>query len=83
LHPRQLRSAREPSCPHCGCKKFFNIERWRRDAMRKKPRCSCNSYPFPHEKGTLRFCVHHERFDADPTEEELRDYESLIETPRG
>lgn len=81
---KRYREAQEYKCPHCGCGKVYHIESWRRKGMSKQDKCHCHPIPFPHKKGSLRFCLHHELCIAgiEPTEDEHRDYEAMLETPR-
>lgn len=79
--------SRKPKCPHCGCLKYQLIDKWRQAEKRRQKRndqlCYCNAYPFPHVKGSLRFCKYHEKYDVEPTPEEFEAYQNVLDTPRG
>jgi hypothetical protein len=74
-------------CPNC---KSIHVHSVNRAALaqtkRRKARgliCHCRSYPFPHVKGSMRFCVEHPKYMRQPAKREWRAYESCVATPRG
>lgn len=71
----------EPKCPACGAPSR-EIEQERLRELAAQDRCSCMPYPFPHRAGSLRMCTQHVLADVPPTDDEIRDYESLLATPR-
>jgi len=79
-HP--ARYAQEPRCPACGRRSLKVIADRAAERGAGRP-CRCSSLPFPHRRGSLRFCQHHPLAGTDPTHEELDDYQRIIETPRG
>ena len=72
---------RRPKCKACGGN-LHSIDaiRWREIA--KQDTCYCSGYPFPHRKGSLRFCDHHPDFGNEPSAEDWLQYQSCLETPR-
>ncbi|KKL51245.1 hypothetical protein LCGC14_2297390, partial [marine sediment metagenome] len=71
-------------CPCCGeTERIVSSEESRRRWI-AKTKHSCNAYPFPHRKGTMRMCEEHPKVIAgvEPTEEEWLDYQSCLETLR-
>lgn len=87
-HPLAYKRESSTKCPVCGSLDVVSIEHIRkRDLAKRKERgdhCQCNAYPFPHQKGSMRMCDHHPKILADEevTEEEARDYQACLETPR-
>lgn len=80
-HPNDYK--RGVSCPSCGEKiRLQDCEADRRRELERQERCTCPSYPFPHRKGSMRFCDHHPRIDEEPTEHECFDYEACLATRR-
>lgn len=71
----------EPKCPKCGAFSR-DIEAERLRELASQVRCQCLPYPFPHRAGSLRMCVQHAAADVPPTDDEIREYESLLATPR-
>ena len=76
LYQRSIR------CPHCSSDVVINIEQERRNEAKQKAICHCYNYPFPHEKGTLRMCIHHPKAGQNPTDEEYYEYQRCLDTPR-
>ena len=78
---------RGPYCPHCKSIHVHSVEKAAKaQTKRRKKRgliCHCANYPFPHVKGSMRFCVEHPRIGAKHTDREWRAYQCVIETPRG
>ena len=78
---------RKPKCPSCGSERIFLTDKEYRDStQRRKVKGKihvCSGYPFPHVKGTLRFCTEHALAGEEPTWEERCEYEQVIQTPRG
>ena len=81
-HPSHYK--RPPKCPSCKTENVHSVEKERREEAVRRPSHRCTSYPFPHVPGTLRMCTHNEDyiFSKPPTEEELRQYEQVLHTPR-
>lgn len=83
-HPSQYK--RVVRCPTCKSDDVVSVEHLHRAQMRKRAEsgmlCKCTAYPFPHERGSLRMCDHHTLADVDPSEDEWRDYEACLATPR-
>lgn len=79
-HPDDYKIARR--CLGCGSTKLYSIEEERRRELKKQETCYCMAIPFPHRKGSLRFCEHHPLADVVATEEEWEQYQGIIETPR-
>jgi len=79
--------ARSPRCPNCRSIHVHSVELDRRQEMRQRADrgrlCRCRSYPFPHELGTLRFCIENPQFMRDPTQTEERCYLRCLEVRRG
>lgn len=69
-------------CPHCRCDRPTDVEASRRAEQLSQTRCRCSAYPFPHNSGTMRMCKHHPLIEVEPTEEEIDQYQSCLETPR-
>lgn len=85
-HPAKYK--RKPKCPRCGdVIRVRSVEEERRREMAKRKEtgrfCECGGYPFPHEKGSLRFCEHHPLFHVEPDQIEVYDFEACWATPRG
>lgn len=73
---------KKPACPCCGeTESVHSVEKDRRREIQKNL-CHCQPYPFPHNKGSLRFCEHHKLRDVEPTDEEQFEYQCCLETPR-
>ncbi len=71
----------EPKCPACGAPSR-DIEAERLRELAQQDRCTCSAYPFPHRAGSLRMCVRHAMSAVYPSDDEIRDYEQLLATPR-
>lgn len=87
-HPAQYK--RQPRCPKChDTIHVRSVEEERRREMAKRKKtgrfCECGHYPFPHDKGSLRFCAHHLLMlaDTEPEQIEIYDYEACWRTQRG
>lgn len=79
--------AKAPRCPFCRSTKLIDnnndvIENTKR-RKRRGTTCYCTGYPFPHQKGSLRFCTHHPEWGEEPSQEQLYEYETTLDTPRG
>ena len=61
----------------------MDVKQERRDTVKAQRTCWCPHYPFPHRAGSLRMCEHHPRFGEEPTQDEMMDYQIVIETQRG
>lgn len=72
-----------PKCPHCGSQHTFSVEKAVRAARERQGFCKCPAYPFPHRQGGLRLCARHRLVGMPPTEDEAREYESVLACPRG
>lgn len=74
----------EPKCTWCRSTNVWNEEASRRKELANQERCHCNWYPFPHRKGSMTMCIHHPDRVAGivPTDDEIRDYEGCLATPR-
>lgn len=79
---KKLKTAPEVKCPHCGCDKVYDVEKWRRKNMDEQTKCNCAPIPFRHRRGSVRMCVHHKLHGVEPTEAELEQYQQMIDTPR-
>ena len=80
-HPNQY--LRDPRCPYCGCTKLQDVEEDEKKNGKRRERCNCPGYPFPHVKGDLRMCNHHPDFGKEPTDLEMEDYDVVLSTQRG
>lgn len=90
---RRFTKARPPHqyarlrCPHCKSVHVRSVERAARAQTRRRRAqgllCGCHQYPFPHMRGTLRFCEHHTLAGRQFTEREWHGYRRVIDTPRG
>lgn len=79
------RSAKRlPRCPACGPVhgRPYSIEASRRRELQAQRRCTCLAYPFPHRAGSLRMCQQHVLADVPPMDDEIREYEACLMTPR-
>ena len=80
-HPSDYK--RGVSCPSCGERiRLQDCEADRRRELAKQITCRCSGYPFPHRRGSLRFCEYHPSYLLEPTEMECLDYEACLATPR-
>jgi len=79
--------AKWPKCPHCGSRETHSAEKERRAEMKRRIMadrlCTCNPYPFPHDKGTLRMCLFHPLAAINPDNQEIDAYQCVLDTPRG
>lgn len=80
-HPVEyVRAVKRPACgDHLHVR---SIEAERQRELAKQDRCLCSSYPFPHRKGSLRFCDYHPLKAVEPTAQEWEEYEGCMSTPR-
>ena len=78
-HPDEYK--RKPKCFVCGGR-LISVEMERRRETQLQETCYCFPIPFPHRKGSLRFCDYHHAADIEPTEEELEKFKQMCETPR-
>lgn len=72
-------------CPACGEKvRISSQEKDRKLELERRPSHTCESYPFPHSPGSMRMCTEHPEYilGFEPSDDEKRDYQSVIETPR-
>jgi hypothetical protein len=75
--------ARTVKCPRCKSFDVRSDETTRRKEIAKRVICHCGSPPFPHEKGSMRFCDHHPLIDVEGTKQEYLDWQAMMDTPRG
>lgn len=81
--PRRPELYKRPvRCPFCGCEDLQDVEAARRVETDNEDRCFCNSYPFPHRKGSLRVCVHHPDYHVPLEYWEECEYNDCLKTPR-
>lgn len=76
---------REVKCPVCGeTDRLSSQEKDRKLELERRPSHSCSGYPFPHVPGSMRMCTEHPEYimGFEPDDDEKRDYESVIATPR-
>ena len=71
-------------CPDCKSMNVYSAEASRRREVENQNTCCCNAYPFPHRAGSLRMCHEHHLglLGVDPTDEEIRNYQACLATPR-
>ncbi len=79
-HPNKY--AKAIKCPHCKGLNVVSVEAHRRREIADQDTCCCYPIPFPHRKGSMRFCEHHELADIEPNEDDHRYHQSMLETPR-
>lgn len=81
-HPNAYK--RSPRCPYCNCLRVYDCTKSVR-RYRRKSRCDCRAYPFPHRLGSLRMCDGHPLVARrrDPKREEISAYEVVLKTKRG
>lgn len=77
--------ARPPKCPACKGGGFYSVEdeyRKRRAKRKKTTQCKCQYYWHPHQpSASFPMCMN---WDGEPTEEDVRDYNSrIMEKARG
>ena len=79
--------ARAPRCPSC---KSIHVRSVNAAAIAQKKRrkargliCYCHNYPFPHVRGSMRFCAEHPRITKDYSDREWDAYQFVLATPRG
>ena len=79
-------------CPHCGSDNVRDVEHDRRKVYQSPSQkmCRCGGgdssdteIPFPHRRGSMRFCVHHWLADVEPEDWEYEEHRALLATPRG
>jgi hypothetical protein len=73
---------RSPKCPYCKSFNVYSVEMERRIEQARQDTCRCASLPFPHRKGAILGCAHHPKPDEEWTEDDYRDYEACLATPR-
>lgn len=69
-------------CPNCESINVRSDEKNRRNEMLRQDTCDCNGVPFRHRKGTFLSCIHHPKDYDDWTEEDERQMEGMLRTPR-
>lgn len=81
---------RDPKCPDCSSTdlssyKAISNRYHAKERKKNGGNCYCHEYSFPHQKGSMRFCVHNKLKLAgvEPTEDEMATYETVMETRRG
>ena len=79
-HPDSYK--RSPKCPYCKSVFVISVEMERRQELANQETCKCSFIPFPHRKGTVLGCEHHPKPFDEWTEDDERDYQYMLETPR-
>lgn len=77
-HPDKYKQTKRTWCPHCGSMNVRSDEQNRRKSLAKQDTCDCLA--FPHRRGSIVGC---KDWEGEWTEERERDYEAMINTPRG
>lgn len=72
--------ARYWRCPTCGGPAYSDEMNRRRELAQQD---TCHCLPFPHRRGSIMGCNHHPKPVDEWTDEDRRDYQDMLETPRG